>query len=428
MTQLLLYQIPARISHEHSTLSMNSKLPKAFYKLPYNKTTMTSNASNDGQNITDFLEGLRNADSFNCVFTAIRGIQACREYYVTMCPLRLIPKLFLFDEKELPPDLRAQRTLNRSRIPNICRYIVDDPKDYTFSSITASIDGRVEFKPFAGSGPASKVGYLIVPMSARLVINDGQHRRAAIEEALKIMPEVGSETISVVFFVDAGLKRSQQMFADLNKHAVRPTVSLGVLYDHRDPLSRLCVKLAERVPIFRNRTELEKTTISNRSLKMFTLSSIYQATKALLGKGSKLEPITEEEERLAMEYWNEVTYHISEWQRLLENKVHSSELRKAYVHAHGIALLALGLAGRALISQHPQKWKSRLRKLEQIDWSRSNTKLWEGRAMHAGRINASSNNVVLTTNVLKKTLGIRLTEEERDLERRSSYSSKEGKL
>jgi DNA sulfur modification protein DndB len=264
-------------------------------------------------------------------------------------------------------------------------------------------------------------------MSARLLINDGQHRRAAIEEALKLMPELGSETISVVFFVDAGLKRSQQMFADLNKHAVRPTMSLGVLYDHRDPLARLCMKLVEIVAIFRNRTELEKTTISNRSVKLFTLSSIYQATKALLGKGHRLEPITSEEERLAVEYWNEVAINIPEWQLLLQNKVTSSELRKHYVHAHGIALLALGLVGRALISHYPQKWKGKLGNLKKIDWSRSNTGLWGGRVVHAGRINASGNNVILTANLLKKFLGVPLTRKERDLEKLFSSSSKEEK-
>jgi len=379
-------------------------------------------------NIKDFLEGLKDADSFNYVFTALRGIQAGREYYVAMCPLKLIPKLFLFDEKELSPDLRAQRTINRSRIPSICRYMVESPKNYTFSSLTASIDGRVEFRALAESGPASKTGYLIVPMSARLLINDGQHRRAAIEAALKLMPELGSETISVVFFVDAGLKRSQQMFADLNKHAVRPTMSLGVLYDHRDPLARLCVRLAENVPIFKNRTEVEKTTISNRSTKMFTLSSIYQATKALLGKGQKPEQISLGEEQLAMEYWHEVTRYIPEWELVLQDKVSTSELRRSFIHAHGIALLALGLAGRALISQHPNKWKSRLQRLERIDWSRSNADLWEGCAMHAGRINASSKNVILTTNVLKKVLGIPLTKEEKNLERRFSASSKEEKI
>ena len=54
---------------------------------------------------------------YEYVFPAIRGVQAGREYYVTMCPLRLIPRLFLFDEEELPPEMRAQRTLNKARVP-----------------------------------------------------------------------------------------------------------------------------------------------------------------------------------------------------------------------------------------------------------------------------------------------------------------------
>ncbi len=73
---------------------------------------------------------------FEYVFPAIRGVQAGREYYVTMCPLRLIPQLFLFDEEELPPEMRAQRTLNKARVPEMARYIVDNPDGYVFSALT----------------------------------------------------------------------------------------------------------------------------------------------------------------------------------------------------------------------------------------------------------------------------------------------------
>src|SRR5215213_9640749 len=120
--------------------------------------------------------------AFEYIFPAIKGIQAGREYYISMCPLRLIPKLFIFDEEELPAELRAQRTLNKVRIPAITRYITDNPKDYVFSSITASVDGDVEFIPLGGTGSKNKIGELKVPMSARIIINDGQHRRAAIEQ------------------------------------------------------------------------------------------------------------------------------------------------------------------------------------------------------------------------------------------------------
>ena len=214
-------------------------------------------------------------------FDAIRGVQAGREFYVAMCPMKIIPKLFIFNEYDLPAEIRAQRTLRASRIPAITNYILNNPKDYLFSSLTASVDGKMRFSPSPSLGEDGKQGRLYISMNSKLLINDGQHRRKAIEEALKTMPELGNDTISVVFFADKGLKRSQQMFADLNKHAVKPTTSLGILYDHRDAYSMFIVKLANNVEIFRDRVELEKTSISNRSTKFFTLSGISEATKHL---------------------------------------------------------------------------------------------------------------------------------------------------
>lgn len=367
---------------------------------------------------------LKELASFNYLFTAIRGIQAGREYYVIMCPLRLIPRLFQFNEEEMPPELRAQRVLNKARIPQMVRYMVDNPKEYVFSSITASIDGKVSFRAFTETAD-SKLGLLIVPMSARLIINDGQHRRAAIEEALKIMPELGNETLSVVLFIDAGLKRSQQMFSDLNQHAIRPTRSLGILYDHRDNMARLVLRLAQVVPIFKNRVELEKTTISNRSLKLFTLNNVYNATSALLAKRNPQAKITQQEENLALEYWSEVAKQIPEWQLLLENKVTSSELRRGYVHVHGIVLHAIGAAGHDLIAKYPDNWRTKLEALRKVDWSRSNP-LWEGKAMLGGRINKTQMNVALTTVAIKQVLGLELTPEEKKVERQAKIGKLEG--
>ena len=142
------------------------------------------------------------SDGFEYRFPAIRGIQAQREYYVSMCPMRLLPKLFQFDEDELAPELRAQRQLNRARIPELSRYITENVDNYVFSAITVSIDADIAFKSVAGEGEENRIGILEIPMSARFIINDGQHRRAAIDAALRNNPELGDETIAVVFFID----------------------------------------------------------------------------------------------------------------------------------------------------------------------------------------------------------------------------------
>jgi DNA sulfur modification protein DndB len=354
---------------------------------------------------------------YTYTFPALRGIQAGCEYYVAMCPLKLLPKIFLFNEAPIPPELRAQRTLNTARVPEIARYILENPHDYAFSAITASIDGEVWFEPANMGDGTSDVGRLVVPMSARFVINDGQHRRAAIETALEENPDFGDETIAVVFYLDTGLRRSQQLFADLNKHAVRPTKSLGVLYDYRDPLAELARQLAQSAMPFKGLTELEKTTISNRSIKLFTLSAIYQATGALLDK-RKNDPIDDAEKELALHFWNELTKVIPEWQLVVNRQVTSAELRLDYVHAHSVGLHALGLAGCALLCQHPNDWLSHLQHLRNIDWSRNNIAVWEGRAMSGGQMSKSRRNVQATATFLKKTLGLTLTPAEQQAEDR----------
>ena len=347
-------------------------------------------------------------------FDAIRGVQAGREFYVAMCPMNIIPKLFVFNEYDLPAEIRAQRTLRESRIPRITNYIVNNPKDYLFSSLTASVDGKIRFSPSPSLGEEGKLGRLYISMNSKLLINDGQHRRKAIEEAMKVMPELGSETISVVFFADKGLKRSQQMFADLNKHAVKPTTSLGILYDHRDAYSTFIVKLANEVEMFRDRVELEKTTISNRSTKFLTLSGISEATKHLLSNNTKM--ISEEQEKFVIEYWNEVARNIPEWNLLLEKKVSAGELRKNFVHSHSNLLSTLGIIGAFLLKNHPNEWKEKLKGLRKIGWSR-NDKMWEGRLVIDGKMLKTNIGMELAANAILNSLEIPLDEERRKFEK-----------
>jgi DNA sulfur modification protein DndB len=350
-------------------------------------------------------------------FPALRGIQAGAEYYIAMCPLKLVPRLFLYDEETVPPDLRAQRTLNKARIPEMSQYLVNNPHEYIFSAITASIGCKVEFSPLIEGGPEKNLGEISIPMDAKIIINDGQHRRAAIENALKERPELGDESIAVVFFIDAGLRRSQQMFADLNKHAVRPSRSLGILYDHRDPLAELSRWIISEVPVFNGLTEKEKTSISNRSPKLFTLSSIYQATGALLRKKKK-EEISDDEKYIALEFWRTATKLIPEWTMAKRKEVSCALLREEFIHAHGITLVALGKAGADLLANNPDGWKNKLKKIKTIDWSRNNTEVWEGRAMFQGKISRAKRQVDLTAIYLKRLLELPIRADEEILEKK----------
>lgn len=365
------------------------------------------------------------AASFTYTFPAIRGVQAGREFYVSMCPLRLLPKLFRFDDEELPPELRAQRSLNKGRIPEISRYIIENRNSYAFSAITASVDGELHFNPIGQEDLTSfRMGTLTVSMDARFIVNDGQHRRAAIEAALTEAPELGDETIAVVFFVDQGLQRCQQMFADLNRHSVKPSASIGVLYDHRNATARVARHLSLTSPMFKGLIESERSTLSARSRKLFTLSALHFATQELLSD-KELEDFPGASQK-SQTFWEAVGQQIPEWVLVRERKMLAGEVRKDFIHCHAITLQAIGRAGRALYEQAPTEVASRLKTFGNIDWTRNNSTLWEGRAMLGGAMSKASQNVILTANELKRVLGLKLTIDEQAAE--DAHQSGRGRL
>lgn len=353
--------------------------------------------------------------SFTYNFPAIRGIQAKKEYYVAMCPLRIIPKIFLFDEEEVPPEFRAQRILNKNRIPEITNYIINNSDSYVFSSLTASIDGEIEFKPIAEYTAFKDIGILSISLDAKFLINDGQHRRAAIEEALKISPELGAETISVVFYLDRGLRNSQQIFSDLNRHAVNTTSSLSILYDHRDPLSITTKKIVDSIPFLKRYTDKERVSLSKNSPKVIALNHVYNTNLRLLGI-SKGDTIKTEDEKFLMDFWKTLTESIIEWQQIMKKELTPKELRINYITGHGVFFEAMGLVGNYLRKYHKNDWKVYISKLSKVDWMRQNSELWEGRAIKNGRVRKNTQTIKLTAIQIKKQLELPLTKQELQFE------------
>ena len=348
-------------------------------------------------------------------FPVLRGVQARREYYVAMWSLRMMQRISIFNEEDLSPELRAQRILNKARVPEIAGYILDNPDDYVFSALTVSVNSEVKFDPIPGQ---DKLGMLKVPMEAKFIINDGQHRRAAIKEALEQRPDLGHETIAVVFFLDIGLDRCQQMFADLNRHAIRPSRSIGLLYDHRNEQAKLAKLVILKSEFFCEIVDMEKSSLAKRSRKLFTLSAFHNACADLVA-GLATGDLSKDA-AIAREFWEEVAKHFPAWGQVREGRMPASEVREGFIHSHGIALQAISKAGNSLLKLHPKDWKKRLSALEKINWSRSNAKVWEGRAMIGGKLSKVTTNITLTTNVIKKVLGLPLEPEEQRIETAAS--------
>ena len=76
------------------------------------------------------------------------------------------------------------------------------------------------------------------------------------------------------------------MFSDLNRHAIRPSTSIAKLYDHRDSIAEIIRRVFE-TEVFKGVVEMERSTIAERSSKLFPFSGIYSASKNLIDLENK---------------------------------------------------------------------------------------------------------------------------------------------
>lgn len=343
-------------------------------------------------------------------FPVVKGIQAGKEYYIAMVPLKMLGKLFPNDEEYVLPEFRAQRKLNEARIPEIRRYILDNRDSYVFSALAASIDGQYKFI----SSNNDETGILEVEMDAKFLINDGQHRKAAILSAIEENPELGNETISVVFYEDRGLARSQQMFTDLNKHAVKTSNSIAELYDSRDALAVTTRTVISEIAFLNKYVDKEKDNLGKFSSSLFTLNTFYTANKRIL----KRNECNKQFENFLKEFWNNVVNNMVPWNDLENKEISKKELREQYIATQAVVIQAFGRVGSYLY-EHPElELEKTLKNISKINWKRNSTE-WKLRVLRSnGRMINNSDAIALTGNVIKKYLSLPLTDDETYTEQR----------
>jgi len=347
---------------------------------------------------------------------AVRGTQGGHCFYTAMCPIRLLPKLFPIGVDPTTSNSHESfRKANVTRIREIANDVVAHHDDFHLAAVTISVEHEVRFVA-AGSSRAeqSALGELLIPLEARITIVDGIHRIYGLQRALKQCPSLRDDCLAMVIHVDPDGSRRGQIFSDVKRHERSTAQSLRVGFDDRDEIARLTREVIAAVPVFVDSIEMEKTAISNRSRKLFTLSALYQANRTLLAD-LKDTPFNDRLQ-LAIEFWTEVAKRIPGWTEIVEGNMSAAETRATYVHCHAIGVAAIARAGRALLAQSPNAWKKRLAKLSSLDWSRNNTKFWEGRAMIGGRLSKSSTAVARAGNAVKRHLGVKLTLDEQAME------------
>ncbi|WP_042861436.1 DNA sulfur modification protein DndB [Acinetobacter radioresistens] len=341
-------------------------------------------------------------------FSALQGIQGRQAVFLLQLPLKVISKLIKQDDMSLPVDQRGQRMLNKTRVAQITKYVLDNPDTYVLPPLVGYVKyGLVQFDSFEGS---FNLGKLNIAIDAEILLSDGQHRRAALEEAVKHRKFLGEETIGLMLYVGKGVEQAQQVFADININATKPAQSIKLLYNHRDQYNTLTRSIINEIPLFKDFVDFERTNLPAKSDKFFTFSGLYQAFKVMVkDHGEDFEAAT------AQTFWEQVCLSIPEWNQLENGQVLPEQLREQYVHAHSVVWLALASVSKQLMDYHPTDWHQYIEKLSTIDWSRDNL-VWKDRCVVGGRISKTRQNIILTANQIMQEIGLELPKAYQEVE------------
>ena len=129
-------------------------------------------------------------------------------------------------------------------------------------------------------------------------------------------PSLKNETIPIVFFEDKGLQRSQQIFTDLNKNAVKTSNSISELYDTRDELAVITRETISRIDFLNTYTDKEKDNLGKYDACLFTLNMFYTSNRTILGKH-----ITDNDSAFLYMFWSNVTLNMTPWNELLDKEI-----------------------------------------------------------------------------------------------------------
>lgn len=384
------------------------------------------------------LELTAERSQFTYTFPAVAGTQAGKVYYVAQVPMKVLVRLFRFDEEDsVPAQLRAQRVLTEARAEKIGQYMIKNPDDYVLPAITASVSAEMAFQALDLDGAAGSIGLLHIPMEATLLINDGQHRRAGIERAIKERPALANETIAVVLYFDQGLERSQQMFADINARQVKPSSAINTLYDRRNPFNQWVLEVIEKLPFISHRIDFENSSVGAKSSKLWSLVAFKKSLSLLTGVDEKtigeldeqhLEAITS----FVLQFFATCAENIPDWQQMVSGKMAALDVREHMVIGHAVWLEGLAVFGRnamfsgsqigngrtALNVIHPDiaQW-DKLDALTKVD-TRKVSLMWDRRCVVLGKMQKTADGVNGTAARLLTLANVALPQHMRELEQR----------
>lgn len=396
---------------------------------------------------------------------AIKGKMGSTAYYQANMPAREVVSGFR-PAKELDHwanmgiDERIQRDPNLKRIKEEIVPYLARSKDRLFGALIILVyRGSIEWEPLDDIGGkipvayrkvADKIGFITVD-GGELIVLDGQHRLLALRQIIQdgaegeYVSQVPNDDVSIIFVAHESDEKTRRIFNKVNRYAKPTTRADNIITSEDDGCAIITRQLMEdEAPLGRKHNkdivEWKSNTLSDRSVKFTTISSVYESVRAILAaegitnfdeKHQVNRPSDKELEHAyerAAEWWNAILEIEPYKQALADTSVIPSLREPAkkfsllFKPVGQIALIRalINLKGRGITVENA------LKRAVQIDWA-INASHWVSMLVTPdGKIIAREENIQLTSAVVAYMIAPKKFSDDEALHLKKHYNAFRG--
>jgi DGQHR domain-containing protein len=269
------------------------------------------------------------------------GFQGNTKILIMNVPARALTTLLAADN-EGHTLKRSQREVNDRRVTKIVNYLTDAVKNdrpFIIPPLVGNCNCHFEID-FIGD---TQIGIARIPMDAVIQLFDGQHRQYGIKEFIIKNPI--NLTIPVMLTENLDLKTRQQFFSDINNNASKPSASINMVYDGRDDIAQVMVKVTQGNEILRDLTDYEHNVVPAKSECFVSFKALCDATTKFIGSGDTR--MSEENVCAVWCAWLQLTALGD-----IKGTVKQYEYRKEYLQFNAVMVVAYGFAVARLMTNH----------------------------------------------------------------------------
>jgi DGQHR domain-containing protein len=319
---------------------------------------------------------------------------------------------------ELPPYLRLQRDLVKSRSVGIRQYVLENV-DHIFPEVI-SISEHIEAEPI---GPEGCGLYKIrIPKESFRYLVDGQGRLVGIGGALMMDGTLCKNSIDIKFVLSESVARDSQVFADVNSTPIAPNKSQIAAMDGRLVINQFSKNVVSSISGLSTLIDYSKASVtaSSSSNALWTLNQFVSFVMITTGSTQKsfqkqMKEVSQQDYFLGfIAKYFEYLQSNRQFSDAFSGKVSAVDSRKQTIVGTSVFLKSLAVMGKVLLMNfaHANKADWNLMcEWDSIDLTIDNEE-WIGRCKNfrGGFEDRSYNHKALASYFLLK-MGVQIPEE-----------------